>query len=236
MRCDAFDSRLNELLDRRIRPEYDSRLVAHASVCARCGESLALAQLVTSDLAKPLAGCSPDLARRVANEFCPVVPRSSRPASRRRGYWIAAAIGASIVVAAIGVYRAPVDGPAEVVASGAPVAIEPPLTSSNEENLASIAARPDEFQAAPISGFARGLGESVARGMVLPGMTSAVGPVALIEPDALPPELTEHWESLRPLTAPVAAVVDALRKSLPRLSERPDSRSSSVVDLRRSVV
>ena len=89
----------------------------------------------------------------------------------------------------------------------------------------------------PFTGLARGLGQSVARSMVhVPGVTSAVGPMALIEPDVLPGELAEHWESLRPLAAPVAAVVDSLRKSLPRLSDRPDSRSSSVVDLHRSLI
>ena len=60
--------------------------------------------------------------------------------------------------------------------------------------------------------------------------------MSLIEPVVLPEDLAAQLEPLRPLAAPVAAVVDLLLKSLPRLSDRPDARSSRVVDLRQSLV
>ena len=85
--------------------------------------------------------------------------------------------------------------------------------------------------------MARGLGQSMARRMVnVPGVTSAVGPMPFIDPVVLPDDLAAQLEPLRPLAAPVAAVVDLLLKSLPRLSDRPDARSSRVVDVRQSLI
>ncbi|MCC7085233.1 MAG: zf-HC2 domain-containing protein [Pirellulales bacterium] len=41
MHCDEFENRLNDLLDRRITPDDDSRLRSHARHCPECAESMA---------------------------------------------------------------------------------------------------------------------------------------------------------------------------------------------------
>ena len=61
MNCVQFDSRLNLLLDQRRSPAADPALAAHASVCAKCDESLsdhvALITCVSqSRLPMPIAG------------------------------------------------------------------------------------------------------------------------------------------------------------------------------------
>ena len=40
MRCEYFDKRLHQLLDLRRPPEADSALLAHASICCQCHETL----------------------------------------------------------------------------------------------------------------------------------------------------------------------------------------------------
>ena len=41
MRCDEFDVRLNQVLDRRRSPDGDPHLRHHAQVCPACREQLA---------------------------------------------------------------------------------------------------------------------------------------------------------------------------------------------------
>jgi hypothetical protein len=240
MRCDAFESRLNELLDRRMRPEYDARLSAHACECPRCAETLAIQQLVIAGITDPCDDPAPDISRRVARRVwpAPTADRRGRRATAIRRGWIIAALAASVTVAAMPFMR----GRNESVTQTALTTTAPPVIvetspAPEQPDTSSSATAPFDESIDPFTGMARGLGQSVARSMAhVPGVSSAVGPVALIEPAVLPDELAEHWETLRPLAAPVAAVVDALRKSLPRLSERPDARSSSVVELCRSLI
>lgn len=233
MRCDAFDVRLNDLLDRRLRPEYDARLAAHARECPRCGETLAIQRIVMADVAGGARERAPDMARSVVSRVWParVESRSSRRSWHR---WALAAVAASVALAAIPAMRGWLDSPA---ATGVATVATPAVAAPSDSLPLPGSATPTVGSPDPVAGLARGLGQSMARGMVhVPGVTSAVGPMSLIEPVVLPDELAEQLAPLRPLAAPVAAVVDLLRKSLPRLSNRPDARSSSVVDLRRSLI
>ena len=42
MRCDEFEYRLHELLDRRVAPDDDAALCSHADGCAECAEMMSL--------------------------------------------------------------------------------------------------------------------------------------------------------------------------------------------------
>ena len=50
MRCAEFESRLNDLLDRRMRPDADALLGAHARKCESCGELLFAQELLFEGL------------------------------------------------------------------------------------------------------------------------------------------------------------------------------------------
>jgi hypothetical protein len=239
MRCDAFDTRLNDLLDRRLRPEYDARLAAHARACPRCRETLEIQQTLMADMAGGAMERAPDMARRVVSQIWPVQTRKRSSPRDCRRRWALAVIAASLAMATIpallGRFSTPT--PTAVATVAPPIEVVPNNHSPNPVSPFATSPAPLRSPEEPIAGLARGLGQSMARGMVrVPGVTSAAGPMSLIEPVVLPDELAEHLEPLRPLAGPVAAVVDLLRKSLPRLSDRPDPRSSSVVEPRRSLI
>lgn len=50
MRCDEFENRLNELLDRRIAPDDDAMLCSHAHCCGQCADTMAAHLAVTAAL------------------------------------------------------------------------------------------------------------------------------------------------------------------------------------------
>lgn len=50
MQCEAFERRLQQLLDLRQRPEYDRLLLQHAETCCDCAESLAAQELLFARL------------------------------------------------------------------------------------------------------------------------------------------------------------------------------------------
>ena len=81
MRCDEFDVRLNQVLDRRWSPESDPQLRHHARVCLSCREQLATTRRLLDGLdmldVPPLAD---DFALRVVSQVVPAShaqPRSS---------------------------------------------------------------------------------------------------------------------------------------------------------------
>jgi hypothetical protein len=72
MRCDEFDVRLNQMLDRRRSPENDPQLRHHALVCLSCQERLATTRRLLDGLdmldVPPLAD---DFALRVVSQVVP---------------------------------------------------------------------------------------------------------------------------------------------------------------------
>ncbi|MCO6456044.1 MAG: hypothetical protein J5I93_12160 [Pirellulaceae bacterium] len=54
MRCEQFEIRLQDLLDRRERPEFDACLLEHAEACGECQRLLAGQELLLATLAEPL--------------------------------------------------------------------------------------------------------------------------------------------------------------------------------------
>lgn len=54
MRCEQFEFRLQDLLDRRERPEFDASLLEHAEVCGACQRLLAGQELLLAALEQPL--------------------------------------------------------------------------------------------------------------------------------------------------------------------------------------
>jgi hypothetical protein len=100
MQCENFESRLNQILDRRARPETDEMLLAHAATCEPCRELLAVGELLFDgvDLLET-PEISPGFARRVVDKLAP----RHRTSSFAPGRWLgpAAAVAALLVVAVI---------------------------------------------------------------------------------------------------------------------------------------
>lgn len=67
MQCDDFNSRLNQVLDRRHDPHRDRLLQAHVTQCPECRSKLRLqAVLLNGVRARRARRCDPNLAARVA--------------------------------------------------------------------------------------------------------------------------------------------------------------------------
>lgn len=96
MQCEEFEERLNQLLDRRVRPETDAALLAHAQMCSGCRETLEAQQalfdtLDSLDSPEPTA----DFSRRVVGKV--VTQRRAR--TWRRTVFFLAGLAAGIVLA-----------------------------------------------------------------------------------------------------------------------------------------
>jgi len=100
VRCERFDTRLDEVLDARDSPLSDRQLRAHALGCSRCGRRLATISAVLSGLPHSIGAAAHPLEdgdRAAAQRGTARVPR--RPHVPARG--LAAAVAAGAVAAAI---------------------------------------------------------------------------------------------------------------------------------------
>ena len=97
MRCEEFELRLNEILDRRRNPRSDAELWLHATSCPDCGDLLAGYQALFAGFKRREVAAEPEaLAARVRLQLGP---------HRGRGAWRdrapLALIAAALVVVAI---------------------------------------------------------------------------------------------------------------------------------------
>jgi anti-sigma factor RsiW len=85
--CEEFETRLNDLLDRRIAPDDDSQLCSHARRCRECAELMSAHLAVTAAL-KDLPPEAPDetFLFAVMNRF---EQERTGPTRRQRRQWLA---------------------------------------------------------------------------------------------------------------------------------------------------
>ena len=96
MRCDEFENRLQEVLDRRGSPELEPELAEHLAGCAECRlTASALASAVARTAALPVPPCPDDMADRVLDALEPAVV----PLRRMRWALVPLATAAGILVA-----------------------------------------------------------------------------------------------------------------------------------------
>jgi hypothetical protein len=90
--CDAFEVRLNGLLDERLDPGADTQLAGHVAVCESCRRRLRTSSLLLASFHSPRGGdVAPSLsrqwARRIADQHTQeiqVQPRAIRSPKKRR--------------------------------------------------------------------------------------------------------------------------------------------------------
>jgi len=96
MQCAEFETQVQYALDRRVDPEADDRILAHAENCGACRQALDTQRLLLEGLrfhSDP--PCSPHIGHQVLDRL---VAESNRR-TRRRRLAIALAIAAAILVA-----------------------------------------------------------------------------------------------------------------------------------------
>jgi hypothetical protein len=96
MHCEQFEERLHQLLDRRLPPEADDALLAHAHLCSGCRELLEAQQTLFQSLESfeppPTA---PDFSRRVVRQAV----QTRRAKIWRRAAYFGGGLAAGIVLA-----------------------------------------------------------------------------------------------------------------------------------------
>ena len=126
MQCEQFEERLNQLLDRRLPPEADDALLAHAHLCGSCRGMLdaQLALLQSLDTLETPA-TSPDFSQRVVRQ---VVARR-RVRTWRRAAYFAIGLAAGIVLA---IFVVPRENRRDGGIAMDPVAPRPPATAPSD--------------------------------------------------------------------------------------------------------
>lgn len=121
MQCERFERRLHQLLDRRLPPEADSELLAHAHVCGGCREQLEAQQALLDALdLLETPDASAGFAERVVVRH--VKQRRSQELKKsrlRRTAYFLGAVAAGIVVALLAAPRSSEDDANSAPASAA---------------------------------------------------------------------------------------------------------------------
>lgn len=232
MNCEEFDTRLNEILDRRALPQADRELAAHAGECGRCRQEMVGFALLADTAAWRLAPAAPaETARRVQARFN----------LRRRGRtWGWAALAASLLAAAWLGIRAGQPGARGSAAQGPVAADANRRVDPDVKTARTPGAR--QHDAPPRHG-APGLGmiarASTDRYLDLARQTSRTVTEAVdslsLPADAAPQKAAaDDWtrqvaSGLKPLTDSTAGAFDFLLSALPedRPAAGPDAAAPS---------
>jgi hypothetical protein len=190
MRCAEFETRLNDLLDSRLRPDADSLLCAHARKCPACGELLYAQELLFEVLdAQPRPDSASDLAARVLVDLeanAPparvAAPREKRRVNARSFVWASAA---SLLVAAGIIWT--------LNRPGAPGGPAVALQGASGQHASSLPTLPLSLQNSAYFDL----------------MRDAMSEVPTVVDDVATP--------FRPLATSMGAAFNALRNSLPNL-------------------
>lgn len=233
MQCEKFESRLQDLLDQRERPEYDALLLDHAESCENCRETLMLQEQLFSGLDLwETPRMSDGFAQRVVEQHLSEVNQVQLP-ERGGGSgpiaWkvFAGTVAASLLVGCIvasawySANRAALPQPTvvETPAPQLPVApevktpvqvVEQPLVSP--EPTSPEHASPD-YLAMQFVSSAPELFDGHATGRMIREVTTSLPEVATVE---------ENIPALRPITSSFSQTIGIVRKTLPGGREAPN--------------
>lgn len=201
MRCEQFEIRLQDLLDRRERPEFDPSLLEHAEVCRECQRLLAGQELLLVALEQPLPDDTDhQFVERVMAEASAWPPRRVRLAN---AVLALAGLAALFLLMSVPAWKLPVspEGHSELAVAG-------DLESTPGGELAGDSRPQPRRDADP--------------GASTPGPFLAEVPFHLDEYLSLlefPGENLQHVDQLaggfRPLASSLSFAFDAFRRSFP---------------------
>jgi len=228
MKCDEFESRLNELLDARASIERDEQLTAHLGVCEPCRQQLASVGVIVNEIAsRPRPLPEADLTARVIAEF--TAPQVDRGTTRRSMAY-AFAVAVALLVAAFPVWRmwnqdAPTGDAKVATVAASPESL---VAETDAQNADELTAEP------PIGDLVREVGDrysNLARetqanyaelALLLPGVrvSHRTTPPDADEADLPPAKASQGWvndmaEGLKPVTDSTRGAFAFLIEALP---------------------
>jgi hypothetical protein len=218
MQCEKFEMLWNEALDARRAPEDDAELMKHAAECRHCAELLSISDALFTGLeARPAIEPPSDLAERVLAEFNRPAPRFTRNGLVFAVLAVAAAIA---VVVGLNWQARPLQDPAGSNPGSAPeIAVETPPAESMDPFYRGPNASPDR-QLGPVIDSLPGFNEEYLSVLRHTGTAVALFPGQVRRATEQPGVVADR---LRPVTQPMTAALDALRRTLPgSASEVPE--------------
>lgn len=203
MRCDAFERRMQQLLDERRAPEYDSSLAAHAAICTVCGELLQAQRELLATLDRSARDADDRLTHGFSERVVALARRESGVTagdwSRSEKRW-AAAIGAAILLGLLGARQIVTywAGPGEVIV------LRP-------QSAASVAVRSESNPLSAPSQVAHGPSAAPRVNNEQRGALYSFAYRATSFPNQHRNEMDQLAGELRPLSDPLAAAWAALQ-------------------------
>jgi hypothetical protein len=223
MQCEAFEERLNAVLDERRRPEWDAELRAHSATCHVCRQLAATYQVLLDGFYELAAPEPPaDMALRVLE-----ARKDLR--AKPRVVWLAApalATAAALLIALLPLVRGGGGPPIADKAAGPGGLVQSARSAGtrtaqrDRAPLPYLTMLPDAWVGAsdPYAGLAKGTGQNLASVMLyVPGIAGTKG---IIDAEADSAVSEPGWadqmsEGLKPLSDSVAETINLILESLP---------------------
>jgi hypothetical protein len=248
MRCNEFESRLNDLLDLRRTPSADPQLLGHAAACSDCREQLAACDLLFLGLNAPSPpALSPGFARAVVAQAYPIArTRSIQPLA----LWgaICAIAAAVLLMVSLMVWRPageqrlarPAGGNAGGqfrggLAIGFPRPAPPSPNATTQTQQPVIAAVPAQPAISPLpTPAAPSSPDQLAQAAPTPDAISdyrfSFEQFTNQLPIAVPPLETvdQYAPGFRPLRESFEAAFDALRRTIPGAHDSPSAPPQAI--------
>lgn len=213
MHCEKFETRLQDLLDARLRPECDKELLAHAETCEACREIMALQEQLFAGLEIWEAPAVPDcftqhtVALAMAAKTLPTVePRAPRISLAWIG--LSVVLAASLVLAIIPFFQhnQPSNG-------AAPLAQDEPIPKPAMVDVV-VAPMPQPLVASEVPNLL-----DTHPVTFTPQQLAAEGEVMLRNLQQLPEvpvdQSVERIPGFRPIANTFGLAIDVMRKVLP---------------------
>lgn len=215
MRCDEFESRINQLLDERQVPHDEQDVADHAGTCEACAGVLTSYRQVL-DVVQSTKSLEMDGDPAEA-----IVAQVQLAARRRRRFWsvlVPLTVAASLLIALAPLLKMRIDE-TNVADSPDSKSSEPVIADgTNTEKSSAIAAAPNEEPPTDLQRMAKGMGK-LWDGVVKGRTSSADDPTRPSDADDLGSEqrnwVTDMSEDLKPLADTMVAALSAMRRTLP---------------------
>ncbi len=236
MKCDEFESHLDEILDERRRPEWDAQLREHSACCPRCRDlASAYGVLLEGFRSLKMPECPADMSTRVLESHL-ARPRLALPAKAALPAAAAAALFSTAAAVLVAVFLTR-DGRREQVAFVSPPISQPAVAQAKVKQIEQIKFDLEQWKKVPLVGavfasaadndkstdpyeeLAKGTGRSLANVVLrMPGVAVPRG-VRPLEP-VYGPEGVGVWpthmsDELRPVTESVTETFDLILDTLP---------------------
>jgi|GEM_PF-5624828 len=241
MKCDEFETHLDEILDERRRPEWDAQLREHSACCPRCRDlASAYGVLLEGFRSMKTPECPADMSTRVLESHLSR-PRLTFPARAALPAAAAAALFSTAAAILVAVFLTRDAQHEQVALVAPPVAQAPiaqdPVAQAKVKQIEQIKFELEQWKKVPLVGavfasaadndkstdpyeeLAKGTGRSLANVVLrMPGIAGPRG-VRPLQPSYGPEGVgvwpTQMSDELRPVTASVTETFDLILDTLP---------------------